>query len=96
MSKPFPVARSALLDKAAAFAKMLKEDNERIQKFLDEGGDRNEISVDVLDPNDDQVIEMEIIPGVLESQAQQPEIHEDIQIPASEFHRDSNLESAEN
>lgn len=94
MDKPqiYNVARSPLLDRAAAFAKLLKDDNDRIQQFLAAGGDRNEISCEVLDPNEEQVIEMEVIPGVLESKAQQPEILEDINIPASEFHRDSNLE----
>lgn len=92
-SQVYSVARSPLLDRAAAFTKILKEDNDRMQKFLEAGGDPNEISCEALDPNDDRIIEMEVIPGVLESKAQQPEIYEDIHIDPSEFHRDSNLET---
>ena len=64
-----PIEKSPLLQKAQFFAEMLKKDNERIQAAIKEGR-QDEISIENLDGSD-QVIEMDLIMGVLESKTPQ-------------------------
>jgi hypothetical protein len=81
----FEVERSPLLLKAKCFAQMLKEDNDRIQTFIEEGGDLNEISVDTLDDNEPEHIEIHLMK--IKTSAEPPEHHEfappdDTELPA--------------
>ena len=86
------IPQSPLLGKAKAFKELLKADNERLQKYIENGGDRKAISIDELDPNEDSYIEMTIAKGIFEMQGQMPEEIPDIDIPESEFRHASNYE----
>jgi hypothetical protein len=74
----FHVERSPLLMKAQCFAQMLKEDNQRIQKYLDSGGDPRAVVIDEPDPDDAEHIEMLIAPIG-------PEVHECMPPDETEF-----------
>jgi hypothetical protein len=67
--------------KAQCFAQMLKEDNQRIQKYLDSGGDPRAIVIDSLtelDSEEPEHIEMLIAPL-------EPETHEIVPPDTTEF-----------
>jgi hypothetical protein len=79
------VERSPLLLKAKCFVQMLKEDNDRIQRFIEEGGDPSEISIETLDDNEPEHIELNLMK--IEISPKPPEHHEfmppdDTELPA--------------
>lgn len=65
----FEYLRSPLLEKAKCFAEMLRKDNEAIEDYLAKGGNPKKISIEIDDEEEScgDVIEMQIIPGVCES-----------------------------
>jgi hypothetical protein len=65
------VARSPLLLKAQCFSNVLKEDNARIQKYLEDGGDPSAVRIDAVDEAEPEHIELNVVLGVL--QARVPE-----------------------
>ena len=79
--------KSPLLEKAKIFEQLIKNDNERILQHLRDGGDRNEISCDIdeISPDDEQLIEMTIVRGLLKVNIDDVEVFDDINIPESEF-----------
>ncbi|KAK8883005.1 hypothetical protein M9Y10_045653 [Tritrichomonas musculus] len=62
----YMMERSPLLSKAQCFVKMLEEDQNRIERLKSENK-LYEISIEKIDDNDTEVIQMTILPGVLES-----------------------------
>lgn len=62
----YMMERSPLLSKAQCFVKMLEEDQNRIERLKSENK-LDEISIEKIDDNDTEVIQMTILPGVLES-----------------------------
>ena len=88
----FFVPRSPLLAKAEAFRDLLKQDNERLQQFLQNGGQKSQISMEEIDPNEESYIEMTIVPGIFELQGDMPQEAPNIDIPETEFHHASNYE----
>lgn len=60
------IERSPLLQKAENMAKMLQEDQLRIDKLISEKR-ANEISIEEIDENDAAYIQMNVIPGFLEA-----------------------------
>lgn len=64
-SKPILIERSPLYNKAELLMKMLKEDQKRIDKMLAENK-QDEISIEKIDEGEEEVIQMEVIPGIYE------------------------------
>jgi hypothetical protein len=60
------IERSPLLLKAKYFAQILKEDNQKLTSFLDQGGDPSLISIETLDENEPVHIEMNVVKGPFE------------------------------
>lgn len=60
---------SPLLNQAKSFLQQLEEENHKIEQFLENGGDPNEISIETVNENEDKVIEMDLYMGLLESNA---------------------------
>lgn len=78
----FEYLQSPLLEKARCFAEMLKKDNELIEDYLSKGGDPKKISIEVDEEEScDEVIEMEIIPGVCKSNLPETVEHDDTEMP---------------
>jgi hypothetical protein len=68
---------------------MLKADNERIQIFIEEGGDPDEISIETLDDNEPEHIELNLMKIGLS--AEPPERHEFVPRPHRAARRRSDL-----
>jgi hypothetical protein len=62
-----PVERSPLLLKAKRFSDLLREDNARLQKYFEDGGDHSPITIESLSDSDSTHIEMNRLIGALES-----------------------------
>lgn len=79
--------KSPLLEKAKIFEQLIRNDNDRILQHLKDGGNRDEISCDIneFSPDDEQLIEMTIVKGLLKVNVDEVEVFEDIDIPESEF-----------
>ena len=62
-----PVERSPLLAKARCMAEMLRQENMELEKYLASVQDRSRVSVEEVDANDTEVVQMTLCMGVVEA-----------------------------
>lgn len=66
---PDQIPISPLLNQAKCFLQQLEVENRKIEQFLENGGDQKEISIETVNENEQNVIEMNLYMGLLESNA---------------------------
>ena len=88
----YQVPKSPLLERAKCFIDILKKDNDRIQEFLNNGGNPEEISVEKINDNEENIIEMTLLKGIFENHFDTPQIFDEIEISPEEFQKESKKE----